>query len=68
LGAKKTYGKSSGGYAGKSTGGSVAGKKAYGKSAAGTGKPASTFDKFKGNKKPFGNRPPARKFKREEGE
>jgi 23S rRNA pseudouridine2605 synthase len=68
LGAKKPYGKSSGGYAGKSAGGSFAGKKAYGKSAAGAGKPASTFDKFKGNKKPFGNRPPARKFKREEGE
>jgi 23S rRNA pseudouridine2605 synthase len=64
--AKTSYGKSSGGYAEKSRG-SFAGKKAYGKSA-GTGKPASTFDKFKGNKKPFGNRPPARKFKREEGE
>ena len=39
-------------------------KKPYGKSAAGgTGKPASTFDKFKGNKKPFGSRTPARKFK-----
>ena len=33
----------------------------------GSGKPASTFDKFKGNKKPFGKRPPARKFKPEEG-
>ena len=32
------------------------------------GKPASTFDKFKGNKKPFGKRPPARKFKPEGGE
>jgi 23S rRNA pseudouridine2605 synthase len=68
LGAKKSYGKSGGGYAGTSTGGSFTGKKVYGKSAAGTVKPASTFDKFKGNKKPFGNRPPARKFKREEGE
>jgi hypothetical protein len=68
LGATRPYGKSSGGYAKKSTGASFAGKKAYGKPAAGTGKPASTFDKFKGNKKPFGNRPPARKFKREEGE
>jgi 23S rRNA pseudouridine2605 synthase len=67
LGAKKPYGKSNAGYAGKPTG-SFADKKAYGKSAAGTGKPASTFDKFKGNKKPFGNRPPARKSKREEGE
>jgi 23S rRNA pseudouridine2605 synthase len=68
LSAKKPFGKPSGGYAGKSTGGSFTGKKAYGKSTATTGKPASTFDKFKGNKKPFGNRPPARKFKREEGE
>jgi hypothetical protein len=75
FGAKKSYGqssgyagKSSGGYAGKS-GSSFAGKKPYGKSATGgTGKPASTFDKFKGNKKPFGNRPPARKFKPQEGE
>lgn len=48
-----------GGFAGKS--GGFAGKKPF-------GKPASTFDKFKGNKKPFGNRPPARKFKREEGD
>jgi 23S rRNA pseudouridine2605 synthase len=64
----KSYGKSRGGYAGKSTCGNFAGKKTYGKSAAETSKPASTFDKFKGNKKPFGNRPPARKFKREEGE
>lgn len=72
FGAKKPYSKSGGSFsggsfAGKSTG-SFAGKKPYSKSAAGTGKPASTFDKFKGNKKPFGNRPPARKFKREEGE
>jgi 23S rRNA pseudouridine2605 synthase len=75
FGAKKSYGqssgyagKSSGGYAGKS-GSSFAGKKTYGKSAAGgTGKPASTFDKFKGNKKPFGNRPPTRKFRPQEGE
>jgi 23S rRNA pseudouridine2605 synthase len=78
FGAKKPYGKTSGGnagksagssYAGKSTGGSFAGKKPYGKSAAGgTGKPASTFDKFKGNKKPFGNRTPTKKFKPQEGE
>jgi 23S rRNA pseudouridine2605 synthase len=74
-GAKKTYGKSSegfakktgGSYAGKS--GSFAGKKTYAKSAAGgAGKPASTFDKFKGNKKPFGKRSPTRKFKPQEGE
>jgi 23S rRNA pseudouridine2605 synthase len=76
FGAKKPYGQSKGGYAGKSSGGyagksggSFGGKKPYGKSAAGgTGKPASTFDKFKGNKKPFGNRPPTRKFKPQEGE
>jgi hypothetical protein len=64
FGAKKPYGKSSGGFAAKST--SFAGKKTYAKSAAGAGKPASTFDKFKGNKKPFGKRAPARKFKSEE--
>jgi 23S rRNA pseudouridine2605 synthase len=76
FGAKKSYGKSSGGYAAKSgssfpkKSSSFAGKKPYTKSAAGaksasggTGKPASTFDKFKGNKKPFGKRAPARKFK-----
>ncbi len=68
FGSNKPYGKSSGGFAGKSAGGNFAGKKGYEKSVAGTGKPASTFDKFKGNKKPFGNRPPARKFKREEGD
>jgi 23S rRNA pseudouridine2605 synthase len=68
FGVKKTYAKRSGSFAGKSATESSAVKKSYGKSAAGTGKPASTFDKFKGNKKPFGNRPPARKFKREEGE
>ena len=70
VGAKKTYGKSSGGYAGKAGGtysgksGGFAAKKPYGKSVAdGTGKPASTFDKFKGNKKPFGGRTPTRKYK-----
>ena len=68
FGAKKPYGKSAGGYAGKSSGGSFGGKKPYGKSAAGNaGKPAGTFDKFKDNKKPFGKRPPARKFKPEKG-
>jgi 23S rRNA pseudouridine2605 synthase len=61
-------GKSSGGYAGKSSGSSFAGKKPYSKSfSGGSGKPASTFDKFKGNKKPFGNRPPARKYKPQGG-
>jgi hypothetical protein len=33
-----------------------------------SGKPASTFAKFVGNKKPFGKRPPARKFKPSQGE
>jgi 23S rRNA pseudouridine2605 synthase len=66
FGGKKPYGKSS--FSGRS-GSSFGDKKPYSKSAAGgPGKPASTFDKFKGNKKPFGNRPPARKFKREENE
>ena len=65
---KKPYGKSSAGYAGKSSGG-FAGKKSFGDRggfSAKPGKPAGTFDKFKGNKKPFGNRPPARKWKPEE--
>ncbi len=73
--AKKPYSKSGGGYAGKSSsyagkssGGSFAGKKPYGKPAASSGKPASTFDKFKDNKKPFGKRPPSRKYKPAEGE
>jgi 23S rRNA pseudouridine2605 synthase len=76
FGEKKPYSKPGGSYAGKSSGssfskkpGSFAGKKPYGKSAAGsTGKPASTFDKFKGNKKPFGKRTPTRKFKSKEVE
>jgi 23S rRNA pseudouridine2605 synthase len=74
--AKKPYGKSSGGfagksgsYAGKSSGSSFAGKKPYGKSAASSGKSSGPFDKFKDNKKPFGKRgAPTRKFKPEEGE
>jgi 23S rRNA pseudouridine2605 synthase len=74
FGAKKPYSKSTTGFAGKS-GSSFAGKKPFTKSAAGaksaaggTGKPASTFDKFKGNKKPFGKRAPTRKFKPGKGE
>jgi hypothetical protein len=70
--------KSSGGPAG-STGrpssgsakkfGKPGGKKPFGKPTGGfSGKPSSTFAKFAGNKKPFGNRPPARKFKPKEGE
>lgn len=70
FGAKKSFSKSSHGFAGKSgssfpkKSGSFAGKKTFSKSTTGSaGKPSSTFDKFKGNKKPFGKRPPARKFK-----
>ena len=62
---KKPFGKS----AGKP--GGFAGKKPYGKSAGKpgapfAGKPSSTFAKFAGNKRPFGNRAPARKFKPKE--
>ncbi|HEU5341136.1 hypothetical protein [Edaphobacter sp.] len=42
-----------------------AGKKPYGKAGA---KSSGPFDKFKGNKKPFGKRPPARKFKPDKGD
>ena len=72
FGAKKPFNKSGKPFSGKPTGGfakkpgSFAGKKPYSKSATATGKPAGTFDKFKGNKKPFGKRAPARKFKPEE--
>ena len=63
--AKGFAGKTGAGF-GKKSGG-FGGKKPFAKAAPrGTGKPASTFDKFKGNKKPFGKRPPARKFKPEE--
>ena len=62
--AQKPFGKA----AGKP--GSFADKKHFAKSsgpgkprASAAGKPASTFAKFAGNRKPFGNRPPARKFK-----
>jgi hypothetical protein len=55
---KKPFGKSSG------KPGGFAGKKPFGKpGAASGGKPASTFAKFADNKKPFGKRAPARKFK-----
>jgi len=61
-----------GGFGGKSggkPGGGFAGKKPYSKSGTGfPGKPTSTFAKFAGNKKPFGKRPPARKFKPSQGE
>ena len=60
-----------GGYGGKTSGkpGGFAGKKGVSKSGAPfTGKPTSTFAKFAGNKKPFGKRPPGRKFKPTQGE
>lgn len=68
---KKSFGKPSGDFkprkfTGKPTAkpGGFAGKKPYAKPGeAFTGKPSSTFAKFAGNKKPFGKRPPARKFK-----
>jgi hypothetical protein len=45
------------------------GKKPSGKSGAPfSAKPGSPFAKFVGNKKPFGKRPPARKFKPPKGE
>ena len=72
---RKFPGKSSGkpgGFAGKSErkpGGGFAGKKTFAKSDRPfTGKPTSTFAKFAGNKKPFGKRPPGRKFKPTQGE
>ena len=44
--------------------GGFSGKKLFAKpGAAFPGKPSSTFAKFAGKKKPFGKRPPARKFK-----
>jgi 23S rRNA pseudouridine2605 synthase len=62
----------SGGFAGKTghkPGGGFAGKKSYSKSGAPfSDKSTSTFAKFAGNKKPFGKRAPARKFKPTQGE
>jgi hypothetical protein len=61
-----------GGYEGKTgrkPSGGFAGKRPSSKPAASSsGKPAGTFAKFVGNKKPFGKRPPARKFKPSQGE
>jgi hypothetical protein len=71
---RKFPGKSSGkpgGFAGKSERkpGGFAGKKTFANSDRPfTGKPTSTFAKFAGNKKPFGKRPPGRKFKPSKGE
>jgi hypothetical protein len=65
FGGKKPFGRSSG----SDKPGGFAGKKPFAKSGSAkpgtsfTGKPGSTFAKFVGNKKPFGNRPPARKYK-----
>jgi len=58
-----------GGTAGKS-GTGFAGRKPFGTSAGrpSAGKPAGTFDKFKNNAKPFGKRPPARKYRSDESE
>jgi hypothetical protein len=75
--AKKPFGKPSGSFAAKRPftrpGAGFAGKKPFGKAVgtAGTrtpGKPAGPFAKFAGGKKPFGKRPPARKFKAREDE
>jgi 23S rRNA pseudouridine2605 synthase len=65
---KPKFGDKAGGYAGKSGGkpGGFAGKKRS--SEGSSGKPAGTFAKFVGNKKPFGKRPPGRKFKPGKGE
>jgi hypothetical protein len=50
-------------------GGGFGGKKPFGRAGGGfKGKPTSTFAKFAGNKKPFGKKPPARKFKPREDE
>ncbi len=61
-----------GGFAGKSDRkpGGFGGKKTFSKSGSGgfAGKPTSTFAKFAGGKKPFGKRPPARKFKPKDGD
>ena len=73
--AGKPFGKP-GGFAGKKPfakpsgkPGGFAGKKPFGKpGASNPGKPASTFAKFAGSKKPFGKRAPARKFKPREDE
>ncbi len=62
-----------GGFAGKPAGSGFAGERPgakFGAKFAGKpsfGKPAGTFDKFKNNAKPFGKRPPTKKWKPEEG-
>jgi len=67
---RKFAGKPAGGpgaSAGRPSGKPGGGKKPFGKSGGFAGKPTSTFAKFADNKKPFGKRPPARKFKPTEG-
>ena len=70
---KKPFGKGfskPGGFSGRSEGGS----KPYGKPGGGAkgktfaGKAGNPFEKFVGNKRPFGKRAPARKFKPEKSE
>jgi hypothetical protein len=51
------------------SGGGFGGKKSFAKPGASfAGKPSGTFAKFAGNKKPFGKRAPARKYKPSQGE
>jgi hypothetical protein len=74
---KKPFSKPSGSFAGRKPfpkpGVGFAGKKPFGQASSGPGtrtpgKPAGPFAKFAGGKKPFGKRPPARKFKAREDE
>jgi 23S rRNA pseudouridine2605 synthase len=72
--ARKSFskpGEGGGGYAGKrpsgKPGGGSGGKKSFAKPGGSfAGRPASTFAKFADGNKPFGKRPPARKFKPKE--
>jgi len=58
-----------GGFGGTGKPGGGFGKKSFSKSGKPfAGKPTSTFAKFSGDKKPFGKRAPARKFKPGQGE
>ena len=73
--APRKFGKPTGkpgGYAkkpGSKPGGGFGSKKSFAKPGTPfAGKPSSTFAKFAGNKKPFGKRPPARKYKPTQGE
>jgi hypothetical protein len=65
--SKSSRGPAAGGFGDKKPFGKTG--KPFGKSSKPfVGKPAGTFAKFAGGKKPFGERPPARKFKPKEGE